>query len=460
MISQDDRIAFSLQIVSADSQVKALDQAKVQLQAQVDKLQKLDIANKNLFDPVTALVAGYQAERALLSGVARTTFAEQDIQDSALKKVRNFFFPNDIATTVPALAGSNNVWTQVAPFALGYGVGLNYSQGTAGAVTKEGDLINAVLTLITSASAYMDIELTSGENCISGGTCSISMYTDQATCVANSGIWTPNGTSVIGPYADVIALKSSLVTAVGNLVTFLTSEAAAIVTNDPNSANQTQNTAALAALTALQAAITTWNSYPDFQPVPGTVTTCMQFYAYDPTLLAPTKLHSTQLSTLQSTLTSRLTAITSRIGQLDTVLGTVSQNVTDGTVTGSGLYFKRYGLLSLRLNALNGSLIQLTGLKTASGAQASIKASTIQMKATYLTVLPTSAFSANATGTPFVNLLDPSQFQVGDTVWVYSETQEELVRAIKAINGNQITLNDQVPAKYTIGNRVRMYKEA
>lgn len=463
MISKDDRIAFSLKIVSADSEIKALDQAKAQLQDQVDKIQKLDTANKNLFDPVNDLVNAYQAERALLSGQSRTTFDENSIQGAAKKQPKNAFFPNDLATTVPSLSGSNNVWTQVAPFALNTALGKTYSEAYPGTVAKESDLIQAVLTVIAGASSYMDIELTSGENCISGGTCSISSFTDQASCVAATptpGVWTPNGTSVIAPYPDVIALKSSLISAVAALTAFLNTETASIVTNDSNAGNQAQNNAALAALGVFQAALATWNAYPDFQAVPGSVTTCSAFYAYDPNLLAPTKLHSAQLTALTSTLNARLSDVTSRVSQLDTVLGSISQNVSDGSATGSGLYFKRYNLVSLRLNALGGSLIQLTGMNLASNAQTSIKQNTINNKNTYLAVLPTSALKANANGTAMVNVLDPTQFQVGDTVWVYSETQDELVRAIKAIDGDRLTLNDQIPAKYAIADKARVYKEA
>jgi hypothetical protein len=459
MISQDDRLAFSLKIVTADTEVKALDQARAQLQVEVEKIQKLDTANKNLFDPVNSLVNGYQSERAMLSGVTRTTFAEQDIQDAAYKKPRNAFFPNDINTSVPSLAGTQNIWTQVAPFALNTALGKTYSQAYPGSTQKEQDLIDAVQALITAAAAYADIEKTSGQKVsVVGGSCSNPTYTTQITCTSNGGTWTP-GVSTIVAYPEVIQLATDMTAAVNALKAFITSELAAIPT-DPNTSNQALNDAAKNDINnVILPALNAWLGYVDYQNVPGSVTP-IQFPSYDPSLLAPTKLHSTQLTALQSALSARVSYISTRLGEIDTILGTINQNLTDGTVTGSGLYFKRYGLVSLRLNALGGSLIQLVGMTTASGAQQSIKQSIVNNKATYLLVLPTSGFKANANGTNMISVLDPSLFQVGDTVWIYADKQEEIVRAIKAIDGDRITLNSEVPAKYRASDKARIYKEA
>lgn len=459
MISQDDRIAFSLKIVSADTEVQALDQAKAQLSAEVLKIQKLDTANKNLFDPTNALVGGYQDERALLSGITRTTFTETDIQNAALKKSKNAFFPNDTTTVVPSLSGSNNVWTQVAPFALNTALGKTYVETYPGSVAKEGDLIQAVITLIASASAYSDIEATSGQQVsIVGGSCSNPTYTNQSACTSGGGTWTP-GVATIVSYPEVIQLATDLTTAANSLKTFILAELATIVT-DPNSTNEAMNTAAKNDINnVILPALNAWLGYSNYQNVPNTVTPA-QFPTYNSNLLAPTKLHSTQLTALSTALSNRLSYITTRVSNLDTILGSISQNITTGIVTGSGLYFKRYNLVSLRLNALGGSLIQLTGMQTARGAQESIKQNTITNKATYLAVLPTSALKANANGTAMINVLDPSLFSVGDPVWLYAEKQEELIRAVKAIDGDRITLNDQVPAKYRVADKARIYKEA
>ena len=134
------------------------------------------------------------------------------------------------------------------------------------------------------------------------------MYTDQPTCVANAGIWTP-GSDVISSFPAVQTLKTNLVAAVNAYVAIVNSELAAIPTNDPNSGNQAQNNAAIAYINStLLPAVNAWLALPDFNPsVP--VSTCAAFYAYDPSLLGPTKLHSTQLTALTTALNNRLTII-------------------------------------------------------------------------------------------------------------------------------------------------------
>lgn len=433
---QSDRIAFSLKIVGADTEIKGLEIAKASLQAQADKLVQLDSANKRLADPATALINGYQSELAQLDGIVRTVVTEQGILDAANKVLRNMFFPNDLATVVPSLAATSNVWTKIPPFALNFAIGKTYVETYPGSTPTEASVISPITTLISSAGAYADIELTTGENCTGTG-----MSTSIAT------------------YPGVVTLKTNLVAAVNALIVFLNAERALIVTTDTNATQSAQNTAAIASIDAILSAANTWLAYPDFVAIPGTVTTCPAFYSYNANLLAPTKLHSTQLTALSTAISTRISYAGTRQSQLNAALGGISQSLSDGTVTGSGYYLKRYNLILLRLNSLGGSLTQLAGLNAATGAQDTIKATIIATKALYLAILPTSALQANANGGPTVSVVDASLFAAGDQVYVYAENQEELVRGIKSINGNAITLNDVVPQKYRTGDKVRLYKD-
>lgn len=457
---KDDRIAFSLKIVSADTEIKGLETAKAALQGEIAKLEKLDTANKNLFDPINALVNGYQAELEKISGTQRTTYNEQNIQDSAARKIQNHFFPNDTSITVPSLSATKNVWPQTKPFALTFSIGKNYTEGYVGTVTKEADLINAVLALITSASTYTEIQKVSGQQCVTTGSCSLPQYTTQSTCTANGGIWTP-GPESIQTYPDVHTLKSNLVTAVNNLFSFLTTEAGTIVTNDPDSAKQSENNTALANINStIKPALNTWLAYVDFQTVPISVTTCTAFNSYNVSLLGDTKLKAAILTALQTALNNRLTFLTTRQTQINVNLGNITQNVSTAELTSStGLYGKRHGFLLLRLDAMGGSLSQLTSLKTATGAQDAIKANILATKATYNSILPTTMLKANAAGSNVIHVVDTAGLSVGDTVFVVAENQEELMRGVKAINGNMLTLSDVVPAKYRTSDKARLYKD-
>lgn len=457
---KDDRIAFSLKIVSADAEIKGLESAKASLNVELMKIQKLDNANKNLLDPSNALTNAYQAELAKLNGIVRSTFTEQDVQDAAGKKVQNAFFPNDLGTPVPSLSAFRGIWPRVQPFAGGFAVGKNYVEVYPGSTTKEADVIAPVLSLISSASAFTDIQATSGQQVsVIGGSCSIPMYVDQATCEAampTPGVWTP-GIATIVPYPAVLTLATNLTTAVNTLVSFINAELA-LIPVDP--LNQVQNDAAKNDIqNVILPALTAWLGYVDYLNVPGSVTAA-QFPTYDPNLLAPTKLHSAQLTALTNALNARLTYVSTRTSQVITYLGAISQDVNTGEINSkSGLYGKRYGYLLLRLNALGGSLTQLVGLQTASSAQDSIKANIIATKATYMDIVPTTMLKANAAGSGVIHVVDPSFLSVGDTVYVYAENQEELLRGVKAIQGDMITLNDIVPAKYRTSDKARLYKD-
>lgn len=463
-IPQSDRIAFSLAQVQAAGQISAINTSKVQVQTQVDKAQALDTANKNLFAAPNALVNQYQTEYGYLDGNVRTTIVEQDIQDSANRKLQNHFFPNDVSVTVPPLAGNHNVWTKIPPFAITYGVGLNYTQAFAGSETKEIDLITPIQTLITSAAAYVNIELTSGQHCTTpNGSCSLPSYTNQVACESAlpvAGVWTP-GMDTIASYPNVVTLKSNLVSAVNSLISFLNTEVASIVPNDPNPTNQAQNNAAISYINGtLLPALNAWLSYSDFNPVPGGVTTCVGFYSYDSNLLAPTKLHSTQLTALQTALSNRASFIPTRTAQLASTLGSISQSLTDGSITSSsGIYGQRYGILSLRLNLLTGSLVQLNGMKNTTDAQTAIASSIAQNKNTYFSILPTTSLQAPANSTATLSLVDVSFVSPGDQVYIVADNQPEIVRAVKSINGKSIVLNDVVPPQYSPATNGRLYRD-
>ncbi len=432
-LSPSDRIAFSAEIVGAASKIAGISQAQTTLQAQIDKLQALDDGNKNLFDPVNVVINGYQNEFNYIDGNVRTVILEQDIQDAANRKLQNHFFPNDTSVSVPSLSTLHNVWPRIPPFALTYAIGKNYTEGY-GSTPNENNLITTALGYITAAGSQTDMENTTGQHCV------------------------PVDTVISFP--TVQTLKSDLVTAINSLKTTLLSEVAAVTTNDQDSGRQTQNNAAINNINnVIIPALNTWLGYADFNTSHGQ-TTCAGFNSYNSNLLAPTKLHSTQLAALQSALNARASFLITRTSQLNTNLGTIVQDINTGEIiSSSGFYGQRYGFLSLRLNALGGSLTQLANMKSAISAQNSIKANIASNASIYYSILPTSSFKAPANATAIVHLNDVSFLSTGNTVFVVADNQEELQRAVKSISGNMVTLNDVIPSKYTTAANVRLYKD-
>ena len=457
MLSKADRLAFSLSIISADAQIKGLNDAGVSIQKLIDKAQALDTANTHLFNPANALINGYQGEFNFIDGQIRSSIVEQNVLDSATKILGNYFFPNNVLLSIPSLSGLNNVWSQIKPFALAFGIGKNYDQ-TYGSGPSEQTFLTTAQTLISSASGFTDIQNTSGQQCVNGGSCSIPMYTDQTTCLANMGIWTPSET--IETYPAVQTLKSNLVTAINGIITQATAEATAImsiVDSDPT--RQAQNTAEVTYINStLLPALNLWLSYADFNTSHGQ-TTCAGFNGYNSNLLAPTKLHSTQLAVLGSVISARVTDLSNRVTQLNTNLGSISQNISTGDYTGTGFYKSRFDFLNLRVNAINGSLTELVGLQQSLVAQNQIKSGLTDQRAIYMSILPTTKLAASGNGTAIISLVNASFYSPGDNVYIASDTQDELQFAIKSINVNSVQLSSPLPAKYTVLDNSRFYKD-
>lgn len=437
-IAQADRISFSLYQVTAPALITGILKAQAGIQTQIVAAQSLDTANDNLFTPVNTKINQYQTEFNSIDGNQRTTITETDITNSANKKLQNHFFPNDTTQAVPSLSALGNVWPYLNPFALSYGVGKNYLQVYPAQTPNESTEITAIQAIFTSLSANTDIQNTTGQK--------------ADTVLANPII----------TFTALQTLSTNLNTAVAAWKTALLAEAAAITAIvDTNTTNQANNTAALNNINSvIIPAINTFLALPTFTPMPGT-TTGTVFNATNPATLTPhPQLYSVNLATFTAAVTARASFVTTRTAQLNAVLGSISQDTTNGNITASsGFYGQRYGFLVLRLNALNGSLTQLASLQVAAGAQTSIIASIKQNAATYYSILPTSGFQSNANGTPFISLVDVSFLHPGDQVYVTADNQVETQYAIKTIVGNAVTLSDIVPAKYTTSANVRLYKD-
>src|ERR1035437_1273948 len=162
-LSQADRIAFSLKIVSSDDDIKAIKAAQAAIAVQIAKLQALDTANANLMNSPNLRINAYQLEFNSVDGNTRTVIVEQNIIDAANHVLNNDFFPNNTTTAVPSLSAQNNVWAQVVPFALGFGVGKTYIQTYLPTVSNEDADITAIQGFITSLGANTNIQNTTGQ---------------------------------------------------------------------------------------------------------------------------------------------------------------------------------------------------------------------------------------------------------------------------------------------------------
>jgi hypothetical protein len=456
-LSKDDRIAFSKKIVSADLEIAAIETSKAQILTQKAQAEKLDLAHKNLVDDKNIPINGYQGEITLLDGNVRTTVTESDIQDSANFVIGNAFYPNNLSSLPPSIAPA--IWTKTKPYALGKAIGKTVLEAFAGTTTKESDLVGLVSSAISAIeTSYVTMERVTGQQCTNpGGTCSLPIYTTQPTCIAGGGVWTP-GVDTIATYPAVQNALTDLVTKVNNLKNFLISMSASLFITDTNTTRKNETLTAKNNIdNVIIPAINTWLAYTSFNTAHGQ-TTCIGFYGYNSNSLGSTKLRATELNALKAALATRGVFVTTRTAQLQGYLGSINQDLSTGDVTGAGLYFERYSFIKIRLNLMGGSLTSLKGFDRAVTAQDEQKASILSAKATYQVLMVCAALAAPANGTKYVSLKSAAGLSVGDSLFIITDTQEELVRTIEQVNGNRILLGQEVSAKYKESDFGRVYK--
>jgi hypothetical protein len=453
-LNQADRIAFSAAIIKAVENIASIETA----QQATDKARQLafdlDQGNKRLVDSKSTLIAQYHVEINNISGQTRTELLESDFQDGAKRILGNFLFPNNSPSTPPSIAP--NPWIAFRPYAGNKAVGKGYNDALAAPSGGELPNISSMLSRINNLETlYLAIEIATGQTC-TNGTCSIPLYITSASCTLNGGTWTP-GPDAIVTYTAVHNELTALIADANAYRTALLNEQANII-NDPDPTRQAINTAALAALTVPLAAVNAWLAHPNFNTSHGQ-TTCAGFFGYNPSLLAPTKLTSSELTAFKNSLTARQTAATSRQSQISSYLGSVSQNLTTGSFTGSGLYFERWVYANLRLNVIGGSLTNYLSFDRAIQGQNDLKQSYTDSKDIYETLMVCSRLSAPSNGTTTLHVKNSSGFSPGDEVYLVSDTQPEMKMNIESISGTRIVLGKAIPAKYRPNEYARLYKD-
>lgn len=459
-LSQSDRIAISKKIVVIPSANEESADSKAILQGQLAQYQANDTAHKNLMDDKTILINPYQTEAGRYDGQLRTVIVEQDMINAADKVDGNYFYLNK--PTVPTPSVPSGVWKNLSPFANGYGIGKNYTEGY-GSTQKEQDLIDTIEGLLTSINAVSEIIRTTGESCGSSGTCSLPLYTDEAACLAATptpGIWTP-GPDIISTNAAIHTLHDNLVTAVQAWQSFyLATKAIINAIVDPNATRGNFNVSAMADIDAVNTDVNAWLALQDYDTNHGQ-TTCIGFNAYNPMLLNQTKLRNDGLTILTTAIVDRQLNIADRLGSLtsSTYLGTVVQTADGSITTSTGLYGQRFGVIDLRLNLTIGSLNQLKSIQRGAATLDQMVASNNAALNIYASIMTASIFLAPSVGSNKIHVKDTAGFTVGDQVYVMADKQEEIVTFITAITGFLVELTDVVPEKYRETEFARLYKE-
>lgn len=430
MLNQDQRIEISKKIISLPDENKAID-ASIAITAENEiKIQNLDDGNKTFFDEKNLLVNYYQTETSLIDGDGRTQIVEQDLLDAADLKVGNVFFPNDPLSLPPSLSG---VWLKMNPFLLGYGIGKTKLE-TYTPIANEMDLIASINSNIALIEAYTAIQRSTGQNCTIE----------------------PMPPDTIAADPALQALAASVLSDVSTLQTVLTNMQASIYLSDPDPARSSANLTAFNSIGSFLTAISTWISYPTFDPSTG-ATTCTAFNAYDPMLLLATKFRSDVLNPFKSAITTRSSYRPTRYSQITTWLGTVAQNISTGAITTSGFYGDRALFIVQRLNRLAGSLQELRAIQNGADTNQQFKDANIAAQNTYATVMVATKFMAPANGGNRISVLNPN-FATGQIAYICSNTRPEIEVVIRSVSGNTIEVSQAIPPSYKESDGARLYR--
>ena len=429
MLTQDDRIAISKKIIAIPQLNAAADTTIAQIDIEKAKALKEDNANKALLDDVNIYVHGYQAERQRYDSNGHNVLLEQDLVDSANRKIRNYFFPNDPQTTVPSV--TDNIWKNFVVFSGSIGLGKNYSEAYI-AVPGEQAMIADINAKILVVESFSNIIRSTGQSCVP--------------------------TDVIAADAAMQAAGTNLINAIQDWETLISGTYSIIMTTDANPTRSAQNIAAKADINISLPIINTWQALATYDTTHGQVT-CAGFNSYNVALLAPTKFRAAELLPIKTELTRRSGFVTTRMTQLNTNLGTIVQNMSTGAlITATGFFGQRIRIVDVRLNAMGGSLSKLMGLGRGQAAQVEAKNANNNAALVYTSVITATAFRAPSTGSPTIHVLDASGFSASDSVYITAENQAEIATTIVSIQGNSVFLATAIPQRYRQNEFARLYK--
>jgi hypothetical protein len=468
VFTKQDRLEMSLKLVGIEDEIKLAEKGIVDATAnEVDKTNK-DEPIRKLIEDKTSFINPYQSELLLLDGITRSELTEAIMDDAALRIKNNSFFPNDPQTSLPSI--SDGIWKYFTPFAGNHAIGkTNFEVYPATGARTEQDIIDDINAEIALIEAEPTPNRATGQECNPGGSCSgetpPGSGTDESTCLANGGTWTPG--------ADSYSADTSVVNALNNLKTLvqewedrINAEIALHPATEDDATRVAGNAAAAADASNATSIIDTWQAVQDFDtatslPTGNDGAGCAAYDAMVEANFVQSKAQSTTLAPLKAELTARSAYIITRENELigSGYLGSITQNLSTGIITTSdGLYGERMLLLDVRLNAVSGTLTAVKSAALGKDFQNQLKSGAENAESALSLAMYASKAIAPGINTKYLNIKDASGFTAGDRIYVAAIKQEELSGSIVSISGNRLELTFNIPKKYTMSNKTRVYK--
>lgn len=430
VLSKTDRISMSRAIIEIPEKNAVADVVIEQIDAQKQAAIEADSLNAALQTPYNDIINKYQKEYGWIEGLGRTELTENLINAAARGEEDNGFFLANPEKPIPSVP--SGVWTFFAPMSYTYAIGKTFSETYITQVGEERS-INNINNIISSLGSF-----------------SISALGTGSVCVPNLN---PPPAETKEPLTAVQDLMDDFKQQIQDWVTALNNQKNDIVLSDNNSTRLAQNQTAFNEIDPVINDLQNFLALDDFS-TGGTCPLSEDWSSYP-----NVKFNPTSINTLQNIISDRESFLTTRKTQLDSYFGFITQDTSSGQLTDySGWYGERYLIIDSRLNLISGSANGKFNTEQAIATQEQIKASNDVAAASYGLVMKATKTVAPGIDTNYINVLNSSEFSVGDRVYLVANDQEELSGGIDEIIGNRIKLTFKVPKKYTVTNKTRLYK--
>jgi hypothetical protein len=441
----------------------------------LDKQEAFDRSEnfKLFFTEENSKADAYQNERRWLDGVTANPILFSEVDASAQRETGNIFFPADWRNFPPKVSDSSNgdtattstdseddvlndtfnnngllALTDFVQNGQTGGVGdtlrLSYSGGTS----LEADLGNQTpgnLILVYGGGKSALLRVVNVVTVPNGSPPPDDFFTVNVTIVIATDGTIPAGGTIAqtfsfsnaerndpatSPYPNVLnSLLTSIKTRVDLWDDAVENQELNLQVNlDSNPDNDDAETDAGTARTV----ISTWIALPDTGSTG-----------------SDSKLTDNNLASIETEAADRNTFRPSRISQIDSSLGVVSQD-DQGKVTGNGIYWTRFESISVLINALDGPLAQFYNLDvTASVSNSQLDNAKTKIRL-FSTKVLTVKLAENPTGNNIIEVTDATGFSVSDQIVLAAQGLEDIVATIDGISSNTLTLSKSISVEYNV----------
>lgn len=473
-LTQPQRIQISGEMLDLPLKVQSALDTQAQLAGVKANLLAQDNSIKIFFDKFNNIADAYQNEQRWVNGTTYAAVVESDVVNSAKRAVNNKFFPGDgswpnfqpklhsSALGNPTTTSTNSeqeIFSRLTflidfilngqfSSVLGDSLTASYSPGggsmqvTTGGQTV-GKLIlvqNGIISGLFKVDNVSGTTLTVSEIIAPNGTLiSGSSVTENINAFSNS----ERNTLISALYQNVLTgCANQIIAEVLLWETALDSQLTNLNLNtDSRSPQATEITNAKNDINNSKSIIDIWQALPDTG-----------------TLGNDSKFVTVNLAPLQAEVTARTSYFSTRITQITTALGSVTQS-GNGTFSGTGIYFERFKQLNLRINAAGGPLTEYYEKSMADAALSQIANTATETSNTYNSELKVEKLTADGNDTNTVTVGSTTGFAISDTIFIVSDSQPELTGSITNISGMNIQLSITVSNLYKIDQKVRIYKQ-